>query len=56
MREVLGIFMLALLVAGCIWGAHFGSGLGKDIARYQISKREETEELKRRIEKLERNK
>lgn len=54
MEQAIGIFMLVLLVVGCIWGAHFGNGLGKDIARYQMSKREEIWELERRLKDLER--
>lgn len=54
MEQALGIFMLLLLFGGLVWAAHFGNGLGKDIARYQMSKREEIWEMERRLKELER--
>lgn len=53
MESAIGIFAFVLFLVGIVWAIHFGNGLGKDIARYQISKLERQYDLEARIRKLE---
>lgn len=51
-----GLLLLVGLVLLIFWAAKFGNDLGRDIARCQISKRQQLEDLEKRLAKLEREK
>lgn len=54
MDFVIGAIALTGFCLLIAWAVHFGNGLGKDIARYQIAK-DRQYDLEARIRKLEEN-
>lgn len=48
-----GILLLVAFIGALIWAVRFGNDLGRDIARYQIGKRDQLDRIERRIAALE---